>query len=303
MDSPLSGVRVEFSEGALLFLNLSIAFIMFGVALGVKRENFQELIKNPKGAITGVVSQFLLLPAITFLLVWILRPLPGIALGMILVAACPGGNVSNFFSTLAKGNIALSVSLTGFATLLATFMTPINVELWGGILPYTSNILSTINLDFFEMLKTVTLILAIPLTLGILFARRFPKLTKKISGPIRIISFLILLGIIALAFYNNFALFLEYWKYVFFIVLLHNSIALATGFFFSKSLKNKPEDIRSITIETGIQNSGLGLIIVFNFFDGHGGMAIITAWWGIWHIISGFIISKIFSLRLAYTHN
>jgi len=132
MDSPLSGVRVEFSEGALLFLNLSIAFIMFGVALGVKRENFQELIKNPKGAITGVVSQFLLLPAITFLLVWILRPLPGIALGMILVAACPGGNVSNFFSTLAKGNIALSVSLTGFATLLATFMTPINVELWGG---------------------------------------------------------------------------------------------------------------------------------------------------------------------------
>jgi len=153
------------------------------------------------------------------------------------------------------------------------------------------------------MLKTVTLILAIPLTLGILFARRFPKLTKKISGPIRIISFLILLGIIALAFYNNFALFLEYWKYVFFIVLLHNSIALATGFFFSKSLKNKPEDIRSITIETGIQNSGLGLIIVFNFFDGHGGMAIITAWWGIWHIISGFIISKIFSLRLAYTHN
>jgi len=165
MTSPLSDINVEFSEGGLLILNISIAFIMFGVALGVKREDFQELIRNPKAALTGVISQFILLPAVTFLLVWILRPLPGIALGMILVAACPGGNVSNFFSSIARGNIALSVSLTGFATLMATFMTPINVELWGSILPETSNILKTINLDFLKMFKTVVLILAIPLAL------------------------------------------------------------------------------------------------------------------------------------------
>jgi len=113
-------------------------------------------------------------------------------------------------------------------------------------------------------------------------------------------SFLILLAIIALAFKNNFSLFLEYYDYVIYIVLLHNALALATGYFFSRGLKNSPADVRSITIETGIQNSGLGLIIIFNFFDGHGGMAIITAWWGIWHIISGFIISKIFSFRMAY---
>jgi len=303
MNSPLEHVKVEFSEGGLLILNISIAFIMFGVALGVKREDFQEMIRNPKGAISGIISQFVLLPAVTFLLVWIFKPLPGIALGMILVAACPGGNVSNFFSSVARGNIALSVALTGFATLAATFMTPINVEIWGSILPGTSSILKNINLDFLKMFKTVVLILAIPLAAGIFFARRFPGLTEKIQKPIRYLSFVILLAIIALAFYNNIGLFLDYYDYIIYIVLIHNALAFATGYFFSKSLKNTAADIRSITIETGIQNSGLGLIIVFNFFDGHGGMAIVTAWWGIWHILSGFIIAKIFSFRPAFAAN
>jgi len=299
MDSPLSGVHVHFSEGGLLVLNISIAFIMFGVALTLKRENFQELVRNPKAALTGVISQFVLLPALTFLLVWIIRPLPGLALGMILVAACPGGNVSNFFSVMAKGNTALSVSLTALATLLASVMTPINFEFWGGILPYTANILQSINLDFLQLLKTVALILGLPLIMGLWFAKQFPKLTIKISKPIRYFSFLILLGIIGIAFYNNFALFLKYWHYIFLIVLLHNALALALGYFFSKAMKNSPADNRSISIETGIQNSALGLIIIFNFMGGHGGMALITAWWGLWHIISGFIIARIFSYRMA----
>lgn len=300
MSSPLEHIKVEFSEGGLMILNISIAFIMFGVALGVKLEDFKEMIRNPKGAISGIVSQFILLPAVTFLLVWIFRPLPGIALGMILVAACPGGNVSNFFSSVARGNIALSVALTGFATLLATFMTPLNVEFWGSILPETSQILTSINLDFLKMFKTVALILVIPLVLGIFVARRFPILTIKITKPIRYISFAILLVIITMVFYNNFDLFLEYYDYIIYIVLIHNALAFATGYFFSKSLRNTAADVRSITIETGIQNSGLGLIIIFNFFDGHGGMALITAWWGVWHIISGFIVSKIFSFRPAF---
>lgn len=303
MDSPLSDVQVNFSEGGLLALNISIAFIMFGVALSLKRENFKEVARNPRATVTGVLSQFVLLPALTFLLVWIIKPLPGLALGMILVAACPGGNVSNFFSLLAKGNVALSVSLTVIATLLASFMTPLNFELWGGILPYTSALLKSINLNFLDMLETVTVILAIPLVLGIWFAKQFPKITNKISKPIKYISFFILIGIIILAFYNNFQLFLDYYHYVFLIVLLHNAVALAGGFYFSKLMGNSFIDNRSISIETGIQNSGLGLILIFNFFDGHGGMAIITAWWGIWHIISGFIISKVYSYRLVLATN
>jgi BASS family bile acid:Na+ symporter len=298
--NPLEGVRINFDEGALLLLNISIAFIMFGVALGLRKENFTEVVRNPRGIFTGVISQFLLLPAITFLLVWLIRPLPGIALGMILVAACPGGNVSNFFSSISKGNVALSVSLTAIATLMATVMTPLNFEVWGSILPYTANMLRTISIGYMELFQTVVMILAIPLMLGIWFSIKFPKITKSIIKPIRWISMVILLAIIGLAFYNNLDLFLEYFHYLFFIVLFHNLAALLTGYFFSQSMKNKSEDVRSITIETGIQNSALGLIIIFTFFGGEGSMAIIAAWWGIWHIISGFAVARFFAWRHSF---
>jgi bile acid:Na+ symporter, BASS family len=294
-NDPLAGVSINFDASALLALNISIAFIMFGVALGLRKDNFTEVVRNPRGVITGVISQFLLLPAATFLMIWALRPHPGIALGMILVAACPGGNVSNFFSSLARGNVALSVSLTAIATLMATIMTPLNFEVWGSILPYTAALQKSINIDYMELFQTVVLILAIPLFLGIWVSQKFPKLVKVISKPIRIISFIILVGIISLAFSNNFSLFIEYFDYLFFIVLLHNFVALVTGFVFAKLTRNKAADVRSIAIETSIQNSALGLIIIFTFFGGNGAMAIIAAWWGIWHIISGFIVSRIFS--------
>ncbi len=297
--NPLEGLRINFDEGSLLVLNISIAFIMFGVALGLRRENFTEVVQNPKGVLTGVVSQFLLLPAVTFLLVWLIRPHPGIALGMILVAACPGGNVSNFFSSIGRGNVALSVSLTAIATLLATVMTPLNFEVWGSILPYTSAMIKSISIDYMELFQTVVMILAIPLFIGIWFSAKLPRITRIIIKPIRWISMVILIGIIGIAFYNNFELFIQYFHYLFFIVLLHNFVALLTGYFFSRAMKNKNSDVRSVTIETGIQNSALGLIIIFTFFGGEGSMAIIAAWWGIWHIISGFVVARIFTWRMS----
>ena len=112
-------------------VNIVIALIMFGVALDIRWRHFIDLLKNPKSVVVGAVSQFLLLPALTFLLVLIVKPTPTVALGMILVAACPGGNISNFMSYLAKGNTALSVSLTAVSTSLAVLMTPLNFTLWG----------------------------------------------------------------------------------------------------------------------------------------------------------------------------
>lgn len=135
----------------------------------------------------------------------------------------------------------------------------------GSILPYTAALQKSINIDYMELFQTVVLILAIPLFLGIWVSQKFPKLVKIISKPIRIISFIILVGIISLAFSNNFSLFIEYFDYLFFIVLLHNFVALITGFVFAKLTRNNAADVRSITIETSIQNSALGLIIIFTF--------------------------------------
>jgi BASS family bile acid:Na+ symporter len=275
-------------------LNLALAFIMFGVALSLETRHFREVARNPKGFWVGVVSQFIFLPAITFLLVYFLRPHPGLALGMILVAACPGGNVSNFYTLVAGGNVALSVSLTGFATFFAVFLTPLNFEFWGSILPETEEILNSIDISFFEMAKTLVLILIIPLLLGIWFRRKFPPLTIRIEKYVRILSFLILAAFIGFALAGNMDVFSKYIHYVVYLVLLHNALALITGYLTAKITRLNSRDVKTITIETGIQNSGLGLLIIFTFFDGMGPMALITAWWGIWHLISGILSAIIF---------
>lgn len=291
----LDQIRLDFDESNLFLLNLSIAFIMFGVSLGLDTSNFKTIIKYPRAAITGSASQFLLLPALTFLLVWILKPHPSLAMGMILVAACPGGNVSNFFSFIAKGNVALSVSLTMLASCLSIIMTPLNIEYWGGFLERKQNI--NIEISFLQLMQTIVLIIGIPLALGMLTRRFFPRFSEKAQQVTKYLSFLILLAIISMAFLKNYELFLDYYQYIVLLVLSHNAVALLSGYYFSKFLKNTERDTRTITIETGIQNSGLGLVLIFNFFDGQGGMALITAWWGIWHILSGFIISQYFARK------
>ena len=121
-------------------LNIALAIIMFGIALDIKVVDFKRLLKNPKIVLVGLLSQFILLPFLTFIAICIIKPYPSFALGMILIAACPGGNVSNFFSKMAKGNTALSVSLTAFATLLCLIMTPLNLQLWGSLYEPTNTI-------------------------------------------------------------------------------------------------------------------------------------------------------------------
>lgn len=272
---------------------------MFGVALELRLADFKKLKNHKLSAILGVCSQFLILPLLTFLLVSIFKPIPSLGLGMILVAACPGGNISNFMSHNAKGNTALSVGLTAFATIIAVFSTPINFGFWGNLNPVTADLLQSISLNPFDMVKAVVLLLLVPLILGMLFNYKFPQIRAKISGPIKKLSILIFFGFVIVAFAGNFEHFLSYIDEVFFLVLIHNGLALLFGYLLGKGFKRPEADCRTLSIETGIQNSGLGLLLIFSFFNGLGGMAMIAAWWGIWHIISGLAVSYFFrSLKI-----
>lgn len=307
----LDHVRLNFSPSGLLALNVTIAFIMFGVALDIKWHHFKDVIMKPKSALTGVVSQFILLPAVTFAFILVLHPTPTVALGMILIASCPGGNISNFMSAMAKGNVALSVSLTAIATLAATFMTPLNFALWGKLyLKYynaagAGNYLVPIEIDFLQMVQTVVILLGIPVILGLFFSQYFPRLTKKIKKPIRQLSIVIFIGFVIVLLSANFSNFIRFIHIVFLIVLIHNALALGTGFSFSSLLRLPRIDRRTITIETGIQNSGLALVLMFNpkIFPPElelGGMTVIAAWWGVWHIISGLALSGLWSKKPLY---
>lgn len=148
---------------------------MYGVAMDISPSDFKQLLFRPKPIIVGLLSQFILLPLVTFMLIWILKPSPSIALGMILVAVCPGGNISNFMTHLAGGNNALSVSLTAFATVLAIFFVPFNLELWGGMYP-NSHFVKKVALHPMDIFWTIVFLLIVPLIFGMLtryYAMRF----------------------------------------------------------------------------------------------------------------------------------
>jgi BASS family bile acid:Na+ symporter len=251
----------------------------------------------------------ILLPALTFLLTitfknWIS---PMIALGMILVAACPGGNISNFITSLCKGNTELSVSLTAINTALCIFTTPLNFSFWGKMyLNFAEKrlLLPELEIPFWEIFKTIVILLGVPLILGILCSQYLPKVTKALKKPMQYLSVAFFILMVVLTFGNNIDAFMKCIRYIFLIVLVHNLLALGIGFGTGTLFKLPYKDRRALTIETGIQNSGLGLVLLFNpnIFDpviwsNNGGMVVITAWWGVWHIISGLSLAYAWKIR------
>lgn len=303
----LDTIRINFSAGGMHIINLVLAFVMFGVALGIQPSMFKEVFKKPKSVIVGLVSQLIALPALTFLLIVAFNQYitPMVAMGMILVAACPGGNISNFMSQLSKANTELSVTLTAITTLVSPIFTPANFAIWGGLYvnfvnPEAGSALRELHIDIYQMFETVFILLGVPLVLGILVSHYLPKVAQKLKKPMQYFSILFFIMMVVLAFGNNVDLFLKYIGFIFILVLIHNGLALSTGFATATIFKLPFADRRTLTIETGIQNSGLGLVLLFNpkIFPPDlaiGGMLFITAWWGIWHIISGLSVSLIFS--------
>ncbi|MGD8342217.1 MAG: bile acid:sodium symporter family protein [Desulfobacterales bacterium] len=295
--------RLNFNPQGLFIINAAIGLMMLGVALELKLDDFRRIMVAPKAPLIGLIAQFVLLPAFTFLLTLIINPPASIALGMILVAACPGGNLSNIMTYLARGNCAISVSMTAVSTAAAIVMTPLNLALWGSLNPQTAGILREVRLSPMDVFITVFIILGIPLCIGLLVSRTFPTLAARVRRPFKIFSLVFFIGIVAAALAVNWQNFLNYVGLVFIAVLIHNALALNLGYWSGRFFGLPEQDNRAVSIEVGIQNSGLGLVLVFNFFDGLGGMAILVAWWGIWHIIAGLVAAFVFSrIPLASGH-
>ena len=293
----LDQVRLNFNPTGIAIINAAIGLMMLGVALELRIEDFKRIITSPKAPALGLVAQFLLLPAFTFLLVLIIKPYPSIALGMMLVAACPGGNLSNIVTYLSQGNTAVSISMTAISTVAAIFMTPLNISFWGGMNPATSAIMKQVSLNPADVFVTVFLILGIPLITGMTLGHYYPALADKVKKPFKIFSLVFFMIIVCGALAANWQNFLTYIGLVVFAVLIHNALALNIGYWSARVVGLPERDCRAVCVEVGIQNSALGLVLVFNFFDGLGGMAILVAWWGIWHIIAGLVTAFIFTRK------
>ena len=312
--SSLDSIVLNLGSGTGMIMSIVLALIMFGIALGIKLDTLKSIFVHPKSIITGVLLQWIGLPLVTFLLIMLLNQAitPMVALGMLLVASCPGGNISNFMSSFAKGNVELSVSMTAVATVAAPAITPFNFWMWGNLYLKYASLSNTLTIPqlvipFWDIFTTVFIILGVPIILGMLCAHYFPKFTEKIKKPFSIFSIVVFVIMVLGMFIPNWQLFIKYIIFIFLLVLLHNACAFGTGYFGAAAMNLPRKDRKSITIEVGIQNSGLGLTLLLNpeIFKPeiwnnpetgilYGGMLFVTAWWGIWHIISGLSLATIF---------
>lgn len=289
----LDAVRINFNAEQLRLLNLLLGFIMFGVALDLRPDQFRVLFRQPKSLLVGMSSQLILLPLVTVGLIWVIHPAVGIGLGMLLVAACPGGNVSNYAAHLSGSNTALSVSMTTLSTLGAAFTTPLLFTRLQPLIQGGEMRSEVLSVSPWAMVWSIIQLILVPLLAGFLFRQYLPRLTERLLRPIQRLSMLIFLGFVVVAVVGNLANIGKYLPYIFFYVLIHNALALGTGYFWSRLYRLPEADARAISIETGIQNSGLALVLIFNFFDGRGGMALIAAWWGVWHLVSAFGLAMV----------
>ena len=284
-------MEVQFSSENLLILNVILAFMMFGVSLSLTGEDFRRVLKRPDAPIVGLLAQFVLLPAATCLTTWFFEVEPEMALGMILVASCPGGSFSNIMTWLARANVAVSVSMTAISSLVAMVMTPFNFALYGWLNPHTRSMLTEIQLDSMNILILVALALGLPLLVGMMTGKLFPRFAARAEKPMRVITLLVLLLFVGVAFGNNMDVFLATADRIVILVVLQNLLALGMGAFAGGLTGLPRQDRRAITMEVGIQNSGLGLAILFTFFPEASGMILIAAFWGVWHLVSGLLLA------------
>ncbi|MBN8870851.1 MAG: bile acid:sodium symporter family protein [Solirubrobacterales bacterium] len=293
----IDSANLNTSDGMLLLLSAVIFVIMLGIALEMKVDDFRHVAKLPKAMAVGVAAQFICLPAITYLLTLALGFRPSIALGMILVACCPPGNISNILVYRARGNVALSLSMTALSNFLAIFLMPLNIAFWAGMHPEASQVLKDVDVSAIELLLDIVVLIGIPLCLGLTISSRKPEFAKKVQPLVKKFSMIFLVLFILGALIGNIGVFVNYIALVAVAVFLHDTLALLLGYGIAASFRVSEPNRRAITFEVGVRNAALGLGIALSVFEGLGGVAMVAAWWGVWDLIAGLALSSWWAKR------
>lgn len=293
----LDNIELDLGNSSEIAMMVILAVMMFAVALGLKREHFAFLKTSPRVYWAGVLAQIIGLPLLTVLICFAINPQPSIALGMILIACCPGGNTSNLLSLFGKADTALSVSLTATSSVAAALITPLSILFWSSLYPPTDALLTQIDLDAVSFLIQTLIILALPLFLGMGLAHFRPVIAARLQKPLAVIAGLALAAIIIGAVLKFAPVIAALGLGIIALVMLHNGLAFLLGFLAGVISKADIRQRRALTFEVGIQNSGLGIVILLTQLGGLGGAAAIAGLWGTWHIIGGLILVGIFQFN------
>ena len=266
------------------YVNTLLGIVMFGMGMTLKLSDFKVVFTKPKAVITGILSQFIIMPLLAFLLVKIFNLDPALAVGVILVGSCPGGTSSNVMTYLAKGDVALSVGMTACTTILAPIVTPALVLLLGG---------ATINVSYVSMLMSIVQVVLVPIVLGFVINHFFEKFAQACAKVLPLVSVIaICLIIMAVVAANASKIMTVGWLIVV-VVMLHNLCGYALGYGVGKLLGLSRDQMRTLSIEVGMQNSGLATSLATVHFATMPLAAVPGTVFSVWHNISGAIYANI----------
>lgn len=268
------------------YVNTLLGIVMFGMGLTLKPSDFKVVFSRPKDVVLGCVSQFVLMPLLAFLLTKAFQLPPELAIGVILVGTCPGGTSSNVMTYLSKGDVALSVGMTAVSTILAPLLTPLLTLLYAG---------QRINVDVVSMFLSIIKVVLLPIVAGFVINHFFQDASQKVVRIMPLVSTTAIVAIVAAVVSANSANIFASGLLILAVVILHNLLGYATGYAVGKLLKLDRTKCRAISIEVGMQNSGLATTLAATHFAQYPLATIPGAVFSVWHNISGAILANIFA--------
>jgi BASS family bile acid:Na+ symporter len=285
---------MNYDANQQLLLGVVLAVMIFGVSLELRVSQFVAIVKQPQPILAGMLGQCLILPWATLLVTLLVDLHPGIELGLLLVACCPGGNMSNIMTHLARGNTALSMSMTAMSSLLALVLLPLNFALTTGQNPAASAFLAehlqALHIDQTSIMLNLLWLLGLPLTLGMLVGNTAPVFAERIMPWFKRFALLAFALFVIGGVLGNWKMLSANFGLVLLIVVLHNASAIGLGWLMAKLARQRGANLRAMVIEISMHNSGLALGLIFAQFGGELHMALVAALWGTWHLISGLLL-------------
>ena len=259
-------------------INPMLGLIMFGMGLTLSPNDFRIVLSRPKDILIGCLTQFTVMPLLAWLLTWAFQLPKELALGVILVGCCPGGTASNVITYLAKGDLALSVGMTATSTLLAPLLTPLLVWLIAGTM---------VDVDTLGMLQSIVYVVIAPIIAGLLCQRFLPRLTKGLVPYLPAFSTIVICLVVGIVVSHNATRLLVGGFVVVIAVMLHNLLGLLIGFLTGRLLRLSRPKCVALSVEVGMQNSGLASSLAVLHFSAYPLAAIPGAVFSVWHNISG----------------
>ena len=290
-ESGIDDFSLEISDGFDLAIKAMIALLLLGIAMDVRADDLRQVARRPAVFAAVTAAQFVLVPALSVVLIALFDLPPSVALGMLLVVSGPAGSMSNLLTHRARGDVALSVSLTTLSSVLSAVVTPVALAFWASRSPQANEVLDAVDLDPLEVLVEVLLLIVAPFALGILVARFLPRVAERVRPLVEPTVLVMLLVIVVGGLAANLPVAAPYLLEIGPAVVAQNALSLGVGFAVALLCRVPEASRRAITLETGVRNTALALVLAISFFPEYGGVALVAGLWGVWDVATGLALA------------